>query len=212
MACTKWIGSPRFERVRSVGVTEPVRADSLNDTGSLGGTPHDDADAPAVQWLSAPGSKNWLLGLRRSAPAHQLPPNLGGQGNRPCPTVLSEYRNLASVASSVQVAPEQVARFRHTPAGGIEQPQQNAITRFCFGGEDPLNILLSEDPFRQAILVAGQRQFRRRVDWQIPQPIAEAKQAARVRTREIGARPELARDWAKLCKSARVMRERGFLA
>src|SRR6266481_859798 len=95
-----------IESMRRVGVTQPVRADSLDDTGSLGGTPEDYADSPAVQSLSAPRTKNGLLWFRCSTPAHQFPPNLGGQGDGPRPTVLAVDRNLAGVASSMQVAPE----------------------------------------------------------------------------------------------------------
>jgi hypothetical protein len=47
-----------------------VGADSLDDTGSLGGTPEDYADPPAVQRLSAPGPKYRILGFRRPAPAN----------------------------------------------------------------------------------------------------------------------------------------------
>lgn len=86
--------------VRGVGVTQPVRADSLGNTGSLGGPANDDADPSAVQRLSGPGTKNRLLWFRRSTPTHQLPPNLGGQGDGPRPAVLAEDTNLAGVASS----------------------------------------------------------------------------------------------------------------
>ena len=41
-------GCASIESMRSVGMTEPVRADSLDDTGSLGGTPEDYADPPAI--------------------------------------------------------------------------------------------------------------------------------------------------------------------
>ena len=122
---------------------------------------------------------------------------------------MPKNRNLAGVASSMQVAPEQVAGFRHTQASGVEQPKQNAIAWFCFGGEDPLNVLLREDPFRQAILVAGQRQFRGRIESQVPYPDAETEQALDGGQRaHAGDRNQ----WTKRCRSARVMRERGFFA
>src|SRR5260370_41049539 len=90
-----------IEGVRSVRMTEPVRTDSLDNPSSLSGPPHDDADPPAVQGLSAPGPKNRFLGFGRSTPAHQFAPNLGGQGEGPRPAILAEDRNLAGVASSM---------------------------------------------------------------------------------------------------------------
>ena len=70
-----------------------------------------------------------------------------------------------------------MAGFRNPQAGCVEQPEQNVIMWFCFGGEHSTHVLLAQDPFRQAILIAGQRQFRGRIDRQVPHPDAEAEQA-----------------------------------
>ena len=58
-----------IEGVGGVGVTQPVRADAFDNIVSLGGTPEDYADPPAIQHLSAPGPKYRLLRFCRSAPA-----------------------------------------------------------------------------------------------------------------------------------------------
>src|SRR6266851_4335367 len=61
-------------------------------------------------------------------------------------------------------------------AGGVKQAEQEPVSWFGFSGEHSLQLLLAKDSFRQAILVAWQRQFRRRIDWQVPHPVAEAEQ------------------------------------
>ena len=77
----------------------------------------------------------------------------------------------------MKIPPPQAAGFGYPQAGGVKQAEQEPVSWFGFGGEHSLHLLLAKDSFRQAILVAWQRQFRRRIDWQVPHPVAEGEQA-----------------------------------
>jgi hypothetical protein len=105
----------------------------------------------------------WLCGAKQSSPNATLPTSVQQSCHSWFAGANSRTNSLACVAPK-HVCPRKGyafysgAGFRHAQSGGIEQPQQSAITWFCFGSEDPLNVLLREDPFCQAILVAGQRQ------------------------------------------------------
>src|SRR6476646_9724222 len=86
---------------------------------------------------------------------------------------------------------------------------KRAIFLLCVCGY-PLHVLLSKNPFRQAILVARQRQFRRgiclqvnRIRWQKANRLLTA---ASVCTLDIGTSSELINSCAKLWRSERVMR------
>ena len=93
------------------------------------------------------------------------------------------------VLDMVQVAPEQVAGFRHPQTAGIEQPKQNAITWFCFGGEDPLNVLLSEDPAGASVSFVWVRPTNHHdVDWPVFNDYSFLARRIGVTTRESGAR------------------------
>ena len=61
---------------------------------------------------------------------------------------LPKTSDLAGIAVRAQVSPEQPAGFRNPHAGEIEEAQQHPVARFRFGGEYPLDILLTEDAFR----------------------------------------------------------------
>jgi len=170
-------GRAMVEGMGSVGVAEPVGTNRIGDTNSLCGPTQNHADAATVQRPSTPGAKNQFLGPRRATAVTEFHPQTMGQGNGPRPSILAENRYLTSSSPEMKIPPPQAAGFGYPQAGGVKQAEQEPVSWFGFGGEHSLHLLLAKDSFRQAILVAWQRQFRRRIDWQVPHPVAEGEQA-----------------------------------
>jgi hypothetical protein len=84
---------------------------------------------------------------------------------------------LPGFTSRAEITPSQAARFGDAQPSYVKQIQQNMIARFRIRSEYPMHILFGQDPFRQALLVAGQYQFGGRVRRHVSHPAAEAEEA-----------------------------------
>jgi hypothetical protein len=140
-------------------------------------TAHNYADATAVQQLPASGWGNWRLRARDSPEGSQFRPERSRERDGPRPAVLSEDGNLARVPSRTHVAPKQPASLRNPQSGGLKQPQQYFIARFCVRFYQPAHVLLADDPLRQALLIAGQRQLVGGIGGNVSHSLAEPEQA-----------------------------------
>jgi hypothetical protein len=114
----------------------------------------------------------WLRSRRISARACRVIPR---------PESGPPWLPLSNEESQTDIARKQPASLRDPQSGGIKQPQQDPIERFCVRFHQPANVFLADNPFRQPFLVAGQSQLRGGIGENIRHSQAEPEQALHCR-------------------------------
>jgi len=121
-------------------------------------------------------------------------------------TTLAEDGHLAGIVPRLEVTPPERRELGNPQTAGVQQPQEHLVAAAGLQGEEAMDLSLGQDALGEPVLLGWQLEGGADVDRQVAVRWPKASRdltAARVRTRELGAR--LAGESAKACRSPRVM-------
>lgn len=121
---------PVVERVRSMGVPQPMGADRAGQAGTAGGALDDSVHRRLVEVAAAAaGAEHRRVRRGGAAQRRHRAPHRGRQQDRAGPAALAEDRQLPGVAAGLQVAPGEAAELGDAQPGRIEQAQHRRVAR-----------------------------------------------------------------------------------
>jgi hypothetical protein len=98
-------GRAMVECMGGMGVPQPVGADRFRNPGPSRRVPDDGPHTAAIERSSRPRREYRLITSSPGAKLQQVIPQLGRDGDRACPAVLPEHRDLGFVGVVLQIPP-----------------------------------------------------------------------------------------------------------
>jgi len=162
--------------MRGVGMAQPMGRHRDLDPGP-GGRGPDDAvhlDGAQVAFPLAAGEHRTIRG-GLPPERHELLPGGGGQEHEPGFAALAIDCDLAGAVPLLEVPPLQPADFADPEPAGVKEPEQDPVAGVGLQGQEPVDLGLRQDSFRQGVLDLGGGDGGGRVEGEIADPLSKGE-------------------------------------